>query len=171
MDMGDDHDQNAIGRRRKSTRLPQHDYSETGCYFVTFCCTQRQPLLSRVISGTLETTAAGEALERCWLGCARRWDIRLDRHVVMPDHFHGILHFLSTSKAGRTLGVVVSGVKSTATRAINEIRHTPGALAFQRGYHEHVVRDESDLRRIREYIAANPERWRERAMRSPQAVV
>jgi REP element-mobilizing transposase RayT len=30
---------------------------------------------------------------------------------------------------------------------------------WQRGYHDHVVRDEEDLARIREYIASNPIRW------------
>lgn len=31
--------------------------------------------------------------------------------------------------------------------------------AWQINYYEHIVRDERDLGRIREYIAANPFRW------------
>ncbi len=31
---------------------------------------------------------------------------------------------------------------------------------WQRNYYEHVVRDEASLNRIREYILANPTRWR-----------
>jgi REP element-mobilizing transposase RayT len=30
---------------------------------------------------------------------------------------------------------------------------------WQRGYYDHVIRDEGDLERIREYIASNPARW------------
>ena len=30
---------------------------------------------------------------------------------------------------------------------------------WQRNYWEHIVRDEPELNRIREYIAANPMRW------------
>jgi len=46
----------------------------------------------------------------------------------------------------------------TAKR-INQSRNTPGIHVWQRNYHEHVIRDEADLRRIREYIADNPVKW------------
>jgi REP element-mobilizing transposase RayT len=31
---------------------------------------------------------------------------------------------------------------------------------WQRGYHDRVIRDEEHLRRVRDYIANNPVRWR-----------
>ncbi|MFN8499755.1 MAG: transposase [Anaerolineae bacterium] len=34
----------------------------------------------------------------------------------------------------------------------------PGRL-WQRNYYEHIIRDEADLDRIRQYIAANPLKW------------
>ncbi len=30
---------------------------------------------------------------------------------------------------------------------------------WQRSYYDHIIRDEEDLRRVREYIASNPHRW------------
>jgi len=54
------------------------------------------------------------------------------------------------------LGTVVGSFKSATTRLINVYRATARATVWQRGYHEHVVRDEDDLRRIREYIVRNP---------------
>jgi hypothetical protein len=42
---------------------------------------------------------------------------------------------------------------------INEVRGTPGAKVWQRGYYEHVIRNEESLSRIREYIVTNPRRW------------
>ena len=30
---------------------------------------------------------------------------------------------------------------------------------WQRNYYEHIVRNDNDLDRIRQYIAANPSRW------------
>ena len=47
------------------------------------------------------------------------------------------------------------------TKAINAARDSPGAPVWQRGYYEHIVRDEADLERIRQYIAENPARWAE----------
>jgi putative transposase len=41
------------------------------------------------------------------------------------------------------------------------MRLTPGAIIWQRNYYEHIIRDEADLNRIREYIASNPARWAE----------
>ncbi len=38
----------------------------------------------------------------------------------------------------------------------------PGRL-WQRNYYEHIIRDDADLERIREYIAANPAHWYEDA--------
>jgi REP element-mobilizing transposase RayT len=38
-------------------------------------------------------------------------------------------------------------------------RTTPRRGLWQRGFYEHVVRDDHDLERIRDYIAKNPIRW------------
>ena len=50
------------------------------------------------------------------------------------------------------LGDVVGAVKSGSSREA-------GISLWQRGYYDHVIRDEGDLTRVREYIVANPIRW------------
>jgi len=32
-------------------------------------------------------------------------------------------------------------------------------IVWQRNYHEHIIRDQASLERIRRYIADNPARW------------
>jgi REP element-mobilizing transposase RayT len=49
--------------------------------------------------------------------------------------------------------------KSASTKHINQSRNTPGARVWQRNYHEHVIRDDADLARIRKYIVNNPRKW------------
>ena len=39
------------------------------------------------------------------------------------------------------------------------MRHTPGAPVWQRNYYEHVVRNDGELLRVREYILTNPLDW------------
>lgn len=51
--------------------------------------------------------------------------------------------------------------KSVSVRKINALRGTPAEAVWQRNYYEHIIRDDDDLARIREYIAANPSRWAE----------
>jgi len=39
------------------------------------------------------------------------------------------------------------------------MRQTPALQLWQRNYYEHVIRNESEWNRIRQYIIDNPMRW------------
>jgi REP element-mobilizing transposase RayT len=56
-----------------------------------------------------------------------------------------------------TLGKIVRHFKAKTTKLI----HDTGARSFQwqRNYYEHIIRNDTDLTRIRTYIANNPLRW------------
>jgi REP element-mobilizing transposase RayT len=54
---------------------------------------------------------------------------------------------------------MVAGFKSAATARINKIRNTPGVKLWQRNYWEHIIRNETELNRLREYIRYNPAEW------------
>ena len=46
-----------------------------------------------------------------------------------------------------------------SAKHINQIRDTPGIPLWQRNYYEHIIRNEKELHRIREYIFTNPSQW------------
>ena len=55
---------------------------------------------------------------------------------------------------------IICGLKTFSARRINQIRNTPGAKKlWQRNYYEHIVRNENELNRIRQYIVDNPAKW------------
>ena len=56
------------------------------------------------------------------------------------------------------LGAIVRSFKARVTR---DVRAAMGfdVAVWQRNYHEHVIRDERSLHRIRQYIIDNPARW------------
>jgi REP element-mobilizing transposase RayT len=58
-----------------------------------------------------------------------------------------------------SVGAIIAGFKSAATKRINESRGTPGAPVWQRNYYEHIIRDDNALHQIRQYIINNPMRW------------
>jgi REP element-mobilizing transposase RayT len=58
-----------------------------------------------------------------------------------------------------TLGQVVAYYKYETTKQINQVRGTPGCPFWQRGFYDHVVRNERDLNAVREYVANNPLKW------------
>jgi len=76
----------------------------------------------------------------------------------MPNHVHGILVLVRAGHAP-PLQTVVGSFKSAAAGEVNRVGGTPGAAVWQRGYHDHIVRDEEDLERIRDYVATNPLCW------------
>lgn len=54
---------------------------------------------------------------------------------------------------------IIRGFKTFSARRINELRGIAGVPVWQRNYWENIVRNEDELRRIREYIVMNPRRW------------
>jgi putative transposase len=51
---------------------------------------------------------------------------------------------------------IVRALKTFSARRINAARGTPGMAVWQRGYYEHIIRNQRDLNRVREYIRSNP---------------
>jgi putative transposase len=70
--------------------------------------------------------------------------------VVMPDH----LHWLMVPR-GEALDRIMRRVKSRSAVAIRREQGGYGRL-WQRGYHDHAVRREEDLRECARYIVGNP---------------
>ena len=58
-----------------------------------------------------------------------------------------------------SIATIVRSFKSAVTRRVNAIHGTPGDGLWQRRYYEHVIRDEAELRRIRDYVDTNPREW------------
>jgi hypothetical protein len=92
----------------------------------------------------------------------------------MPNHLHGIIVINGRGTARRaptgerfgkpTVGsipTIMRAFKSACTKRINDMRDARGTPVWQRNYYEHVIRDEDDLSRIRQYILDNPARWAE----------
>ena len=160
---------------RRSIRLPGYDYSQAGFYFVTICCQGRQCLFGKISNGEMQLNQYGEIVRQEWLKSpAIRQEIELDEYVVMPNHFHGIV-IIQPVRANRrsplpsnrsplrmqprSLSSFIAGFKSSVTKKINIIRHTPGTKIWQRNYYEHIIRNETALNKIRQYIINNPLSW------------
>jgi putative transposase len=57
------------------------------------------------------------------------------------------------------LGKIMAYFKYQTTRSVNQMCETQGVRFWQRNYWEHVIRNEADLNRIRQYVETNPVRW------------
>lgn len=164
---------------RRSIRLQGYDYTQAGAYFVTICTQDRACLFGEVVDGEMRLNDAGQMVQAEWNALPDRFpSVGRDAFVVMPNHVHGIIVITNdivgaglvpapngaTTRVAPTVGDVVGAFKSRTTvlytYGVKQIGWTPfrGRL-WQRNYYEHVIRDESSLNDIRQYILDNPLRW------------
>ena len=159
---------------RRSLRLKGFDYAQTGAYFITIMAQMGWPLFGEVVDEQMRLNDAGKMVRRVWDAMPDRFPaIELDAFVVMPNHVRGIVAITRPdgqspanppARNSVTLGDVVSAFKSLTTaeyaRNVRSMSWPPfrGRL-WQRGYYDHVVRDDESLRKIREYILGNPTLW------------
>jgi putative transposase len=79
-------------RHRRTFRLLDYDYSQTGAYFVTLCTHERKSMFGEIIDGVMQVNEAGRMVEQCWLDIPNHFPhVDLDAFVVMPNHVHGIV--------------------------------------------------------------------------------
>ena len=163
---------------RRSIRIPGYDYSQTGWYYITICVNNRIPLFGKVVNGQIILNKFGTIADKEWKKTETlRSKIRLDQYVIMPNHIHGIIQIIGNQDHGRgtmlrtptaeqygkpvsnSIPTIVRSFKAVVTKQINEIRQSPGDRIWQKNYWEHVIRNEQDLHRIRNYIINNPLKW------------
>lgn len=150
-------------------RLPNHDYSSAGVYFVTICTLNKQCLFGEIENGEMQPNLYGEILQQCWNDIPKHYyGINNEIFSVMPNHIHGIIVIpddngrsgLKPDPTNRhALPEIVRAFKTYSAKDINEIRHSPGTHVWQRSFYEHIIRTENEYREIGEYIYYNPQKW------------
>lgn len=162
-------------RRRRSLRLKNYNYAQAGAYFVTLCTQNRESLFGEIINGVMRLNTIGRIVVDQWHAIPHRFaDVELDEFVVMPNHIHGIFVIVgaplagaldrATARVAPTVGDIVGAYKSLCVHhglewiKQNEPNRILGQL-WQRNYWEHIVRNEPELHRIREYTRNNPAQW------------
>jgi putative transposase len=151
--------------RRKRLRLTGFDYALPGAYFITVCAAGRGAFFGEVVNATVRLNSPGLVVAEALAAVPDHHDAAVDTSVVMPDHVHAILFLVRPKGHGRdksgpyeTLSDVIGAFKARVTRQLHR-------RIWQRSFYDHVIRDDADLERVREYIETNPLRWslRERA--------
>ncbi|MHB8708462.1 MAG: transposase, partial [Desulfuromonadales bacterium] len=166
---------------RQSLRLREFDYAREGAYFVTVCAQGRECLFGEVVDGEMVLNDAGRMIEEVWDALPDRYPgIEIDVHMVMPDHFHGIIWIhdvgallaaprnssittrqpammdhgddtiQGAASSAPTLGMVMRAFKSISAIAVNRLFDRTGQPLWQRNYFERIIRDDDELRQQQE---------------------
>ncbi len=146
---------------RCSIRLKGYNYSQAGAYFITICTWQRQHLFGAIANGEMQLNDYGNITRFYWHNLLKHHSyLELDEFIIMPNHLHGLL-VLTDDSCKKRYGIpeIIRGFKTFSARRINKNRRLTGVSVWQRGYYEHIVRNEASLMAIRKYILNNPLSW------------
>ena len=157
---------------RKPLRMSQYDYNTPGAYFLTFCTHDRKQFLSRIVgaiheSPEMQLTASGKIVETILQNIPKHLHVSIDRYVIMPNHIHliaviteeDVLREIRESplRSRSVVSKLIGYIKMNASKAIRQ--HYGDVSVWQRGYYDHVIRNEADYLALVEYIQTNPLRW------------
>lgn len=143
---------------RKPTRLRGFDYSQNRAYFVTVCTQGRECILADICRGGALLLPIGEIVDREIQYLPQIYDVSVDKYVIMPNHIHMLL-FLKRKESENSLSDILCALKSRSTKLANEMDGQAGRRIWQRSFHDHIIRDETDYLKIWRYIDENPVRW------------
>ena len=157
--------------RIESTRLKAWDYSSSAAYFVTLCTLNKEQYFGEIANEKMHWSPLGIAANDCWLAIPQHFPfVELDVFTVMPNHVHGILKLdrvfaNQTPQEGnifgpqsKNLGSIMRGYKIGVTNFAKE--HNILFKWLPR-FHDHIIRNEEEYLKIRNYIITNPQRWQE----------
>jgi len=123
---------------------------------------------------------AGRMVEKWWAKLRNKFpSVETDEYIVMPNHFHGIIVIVGAdprvrpdvcvktdegAHMGAPLQRIIQWFKTMSTNEyIQRIKqngwHLLSGKLWQRNYYEHIIRNEEELNRFREYIMNNPLQW------------
>jgi len=156
---------------RQSIRLKGHDYAGGGLYFVTICAHREFVQFAKgfpfgkgatCVSGKGATCVSPvrEIIAEEWRKCGEiRDDVSPGVFVVMPDHFHGLIHIRKgKSELGHVIGAFKAAVSRRIRREKTHVALPEKTRIWHRNYYERIVRSAEAEEKITQYIRMNP--WR-----------
>ena len=151
--------------KRAPARLKGYDYSALGAYFITVCTKSKECLLGNIVGcGDFDApqmilSEYGKILDKYINVMTCKYShITVDKYVVMPNHFHMILH-ISDNGASETAAPYNSQIPKLVSLLKRYCNRKYGKNIWQRSYNDHIIRGEADYFKIWEYIDTNTARW------------
>ena len=158
--------------RIESTRLKNWDYSTPWWYYVIICTQNFIFWFGELKNDKMSLNDIGKIVEEEWLKTKKiRKKVDLGYYVIMPNHFHGIVivkgpeninsvethRNASLRTVQNNLSDIIRGFKGSVTKRIRKLGYQN--FYWQPRFYDHIIRNETDLRRIRTYIQNNPLKW------------
>ncbi len=164
--------------------MPRYDYSQPGYYFVTICTKDGTEFFGEIKDEKMNMNEYGEIVFKYWNQIPEYYkNVCIDKFIIMPNHLHAIIIINDVGRVGTeyysvptantnklntdlidekpSYGLLSNIIKSSKRESTICIRKYLKDYDFQwqRSFHDHIIRDEDDLARIRQYIKDNSCKW------------
>ncbi len=151
---------------RKQTRLKNYDYSSPGAYFITMCVKNKENLLGEIVGcGDFDTpqmilSEYGKILHKYIVMMNQKYShIKIDKYIIMPNHFHMILSITGYNGASQTAAPYNNESSKFVSLLKRYCNREYKKNIWQRSFHNHIIRSDRDYDKIWEYIDTNIIRW------------
>jgi len=154
--------------KRKNMRLKNYDYSQNNAYFITICTQNKQHLFGEIVGATLcgRPNNPDKVMGKWLIETQNKFEnVKIDKFIIMPNHVH-IIMLLTGDHTGSPLPQIVDWYKTMTTNEY--IRGVKNGLfvpfdkrLWQRSFHDHIIRGETEYLKIWQYIDENPIEWTE----------
>lgn len=145
-------------KTRKPNRLKNYDYSQNGVYFITVCVKNRNPILSYIPVGAncVRLSKIGKVVEEEINNISKIYaNVTVENYVIMPNHIHLLVfidRFSGRTQFAPTISRIIKQFKGVITKRLSK-------SIWQKGFYDHIIRDEYDFQIRWQYIEDNPYRW------------
>lgn len=188
-----------VKQRVNNMRMKGFDYTRDNLFFVTFNVSFKLMLSTRAGSGAtrespepkppetrpqyphyfgtisdgkMNLNPFGEIVDQQWKWLEKQYPyVKLHQHVVMPDHFHGILeirreliknHPERDTMKIKSLMELMGAFKTTSSKKIRQsgFKH----FDWHRSFYGTNIFDQQSFKNIKNYIEKNPSNWRKNTL-------
>ena len=139
---------------RRELRLKYYDYSKEGMYFITICIKNRLELLGKIKEkDQIELRKEGKSAEEHIKKIEQVYrNVIVNDYIIMPNHIHMIIEINNKNKV--TISRIIKQYKMEISKDI-------GYSIWQKSFYEHIIRNEKEYYKIKEYIQNNIINWKQ----------
>jgi len=124
------------------------------------CTDARRHFFGEVCDESMRLSPLGVLAHKEFEAAASNYpSVDIDAFVVMPNHVHVILVLHEHPERRPSLSRIVQFYKTGVTMKARRHVDVVPAVIWQRSFHDHIIRDDVGLSKIREYVQNNPLRW------------
>ena len=169
--------------KRQRHRLSKELYLGGYWYFVTLCVENKSNVFVAeglsLQDNKFKLNSLGEMVEKEIVNLENKFSkIKVENYIIMPNHIHLIISIDEgatriNSKKIISLGDVVGLLKAYTQKRIRDLLNANGGInpplrntkeinlhkMWQKSFYDHIIRNETDLLRIQNYIVNNPINW------------